>query len=914
MLVGRERERAELERIAAATRNGRSAALILRGPAGIGKSTLLTHLVEHAEPGVQVLRATGVEGEVELPFAALHQLLRPLFQSLHRLPEPQVAALEGAFGMSTAPADRFLVGLAALTLLSNASEENPLLVLVDDAHWLDSATADALMFVARRLEAEGIALVLAARDDSRPLPAPGIPELRVGPLDAQAAAQLLARALPDAAPSTRDRLLREAGGNPLALVELPTALAPEQLDGSAALPEHLPLNERLERIFRHRVMSIPDGHSSVLLLAAAESDGDLATILAAADDPDAAMDVLCAASSTGLVILDQQQVRFRHPLVRSALYQGASLIERRAAHQALARAFEAGDDRRIWHLAAAVVGTDDTVARLLADLAERTRRTGGVATAAQTLRRAAELASTSQTRARWLVDAAECAWTAAETSQAKSLLVRAEALTSDSALRARSARVRGAIMHASSDPAVACEILLGGARLVLDCDTELAQELLVMAARSAWVANTPATLTEIGNLIARLDPDGGGAAAQFARHFRYLGSLAPGAPGSRRPFDAGVADAGTTWLSTASPRPWVWPPVFLPHMTGTTDAMLGAHQRAVDALRKVGAAGALPMSLAPLVALQVVAGQWASGVSLGTEAVALADETGQLGAASHLRAMLAWMAAAQGDDARCRELAERSLSTSVPRRIASAIALAHWALGVNALANGRPERAARLLGDVVAPGGPAEHFMVSWLVLPDFVEAWVRAGEPAQARAALRRFEEQAAPEQTPHLRATWHRCRALLARGDDAEAHYVGALETTYPSPFDIGRAHLLYGEWLRRRRRIKPARSHLHQAASHLRMAGARPWIELAREELRAAGARWPEVAEPPAGLASNVRQLTPRELQIARLAAQGMSNGDIAAQLFLSPRTVGYHLHKTFPKLGITSRTQLYGRTLG
>ncbi|MEU2794533.1 AAA family ATPase [Streptomyces sp. NPDC007100] len=928
MLVGREQERDELGRLLDDARAGRSGTLVLRGPAGIGKSSLLADLVQRAEPDVWVLRAVGVEGEVELPFAALHQLLLSLLPYVSRLPVPQAEALRGAFGMSTASADPFLVALAALTLLSDAAEDAPLLLVVDDAHWLDSATADALMFVARRMDMEGVALVFAARDGSRPFPAPGVPQLQVAPLSEDAAQRLLAAKLPHVAPTARERLLHEAGGNPLALVELPTVLSPEQLDGTAPLPAHLPLSDRLQQVFWHRTLGLPAGYNRVLLLAATESKGDLATLLGAAEDAEAAMDVLSSAASEGLIMLDQHQVRFRHPLVRSAIYQGASLSDRRAAHLALAETVGSEDDRYVWHLAAAAVGTDDTVAKLLAELAERNRRAGGVATAAQALCRAASLASDYRSRARWLVDAAECAWTAAKTAQAEELLDRAEALTDDPALRARSARVRGAITHASSDPAIACRILLDGARLVCDTDAELAGELLVMAARSAWVAGAPAKLTEIGDLIGRLRPapadpartapaDGprtatdAGITDYFSHCFHYLGGLAPDNPHGGRPYTQDISDARMAWLSPGHLKPWVWPPVFLPYLTGSTEEMLHAHQRAVDSLRKVGAAGALPMSLAPLVALQLVTGQWPAALSHGTEALTLADDTGQLGAASHLRAMLAWLAAAQGDGERCRALAEASLAVSVPRRITSAVGLAQWALGLQDLAEGLPDRAARLLDEVASPGGPAGHFMVSWLVLPDLVEAAVRAGKPDQARAALRRFEVQAMPAQLPHLRAMWLRCRALLAPGEDADELYAEALNVAHPSAFDTGRTHLLYGEWLRRNRRIKPAREHLHQAETYLRTLGARPWTELAGHELRAAGDRGRN--QPAPDPSAELGRLTSRELQIARLAAEGMSNREVAARLFLSPRTVAYHLYKLFPKLGITSRTQLYGKSL-
>ncbi|MFI0976931.1 helix-turn-helix transcriptional regulator [Streptomyces sp. NPDC021093] len=906
MLVGREREVGELASIPIDIRRGVSDAVVLRGPAGIGKSALLAHLAQEAEPDARVLSAVGVESEAELPFAALHQLLRPLLPLSDLLPPPQSGALRSAFGMDTAPADRFLVALAALTLLSEASRKAPLLLLVDDAQWLDSPSTEALLFVARRLDAEGVAVVFAVRDGSVPFPAPGVPELRVGPLPEWAAQSLLARLRPDAAPQVRERLLREAGGNPLALVELSAALSPEQLGGLAALPEELPLTERLQRLFRFRATGLLAEPGNALLLCAAEHEGDLAVILRAAQDAERAMDDLSVATSLGLTTLDQERVRFRHPLARSAVYQGAPLAERRAAHIALARSLGEGDDRRVWHLAAAAVGPDDDVAELLAELAGRCRRSGGVTTATKALRRAAALSSTPHRRARHLIDAAECAWTAAETAQAEALLRQAEPLADTPALRARLVRVRGAITHASSDPAVACRTLLEGARLVQEDDPQLAHESLVMAARSAWVAGDPARLVEIAGLLERLPAAETAGRDRFAAHFRYLASLGGSRCAAGR--DRSGAHIPDTWLSPADPRPWVWPPTYLPNLLDATEPLLQAHQRAVDTLRRNDAIGSLPMSLAPLVALQLVTGPWPSAAANGAEALALALETGQLGAASHLRAMLAWLAAAQGDSDRCHELAQECLEIATPRRISSAVALAHGALGLNALAGRQLVRAVQLLGEVCEPGGSAEHFMLCRAVLPDFVEACVRAGEPERARRVLSHWRSGIPEADDPYPRAARLRSQALLAHGDTAEELFLDALADPGPSAFETGRTHLLYGEWLRRDRRIKQACEQLHQAEAQLDRVGAVPWAELARTELRAAGDRATQEPGASAVPPGEGARLTARELQVIRLAAQGLRNGEIAERLFLSPRTVGYHLYKAFPKLGVTSRTQL------
>ncbi|GHC87267.1 helix-turn-helix transcriptional regulator [Streptomyces flavofungini] len=969
MFVGREREQHKLGRIAAALNEGSSGSLVVRGVAGIGKSALLQHLRNTLNPEVQVLTAVGVESETELSFAALHQLLLPLLPDADRLPPPQSAALRSAFGLQSAPADRFLVALGALTLLSEASRGNPLLVLIDDAQWLDTPSADALRFVARRLGAEAVGIVFAARDGIRPFAAPGLPELRVGPLDTSAARTLLTHHLPAAAPVTRDRLLREAHGNPLALAELPRALSRPQLDGAAVLPEELPLTERLQRLYRHRVHGLLARPGNALVLAATEGDGDLAVILRAAEDTDRAMDELGAAESAGLLDLDQHRLHFRHPLVRSAFYQGTPLNHRRAAHIALAEALDPGDDRHVWHRAAAAMAPDGQVCHLLADLADRVRDTGGVATATRALRRAADLAPSSRLRAHLLIDAADCAWTAAETTQAHALLTEAEPLADHPTLRARLMRVRGAIAHASSDPARACATLLEGAALVQDTDPHLARESLAMAARAAWVADDPGRLAQIAGVLddlaaadaagvdaagvdgtgvdgtgagaagldgiapgaARLDGTAPGAAAPgapaeaalaasaphdaFVSHLRYLSGLATDSTTELGPASPeGAADVRgaripETWLDPDDPHPWVWPPTFLPHLLNATLSWRDDLERAVGTLRRHGAVGALPMSLAPLVALQLVTGPWLEATAQGSEALALAQETGQLGAASHLRAMLAWMAAAQGDSARCQILARECLDVAVPRRIASAVTLAHWALGLNGLAERRPGHAAQALGEVCSPGGAAPHFMLRRLVLPDYVEAATRAGQHQRAEEALRRLGGPQAHD-GPHLLAARLRCQALLAQGDRAEELFTTALEKADTSPFEAGRTRLLYGERLRRDRRIKLAREQLRLAEIQLHRIGARPWAQLARMELAAAGDRSAQAAAP--ARTSDHAALTVREQQVVRLAAQGLSNGEIGARLFLSPRTVGYHLYKAFPKLGVTSRSQLLRTT--
>ncbi|QKV96446.1 AAA family ATPase [Streptomyces sp. NA02950] len=931
-VVGRAEEQRTLAAMAAAARDGHSTALVLRGAAGIGKSALLRDLAEGSAEGLRTLWAMGVRSEAGLPFAGLHQVLRPLLRFEGRLPPPQRAALHSAFGMDTASPDSFLVALAALTLLSEAAHETPLLLLVDDAQWIDAASADTLGFVARRLGPEGVAMVLAVRDGSS-FQAPGVPELTLRPLDTAAAGELLDQAVPEGATAVRELLIREAEGNPLALTELSTALSRDQLRGAVPLTDGLPLTKRLHRILPHSAEPLLTEESGVLLLAAAEPEGSLATILGAADHPDRALNLLHQAASARLLSMNQQSVRYRHPLYRSVIYQGASPDRRRAAHLALARAVE-DDDRRIWHLAAAATGPDDELARSLVKLARRTRHTGDAATAARALRRAATLTSAPRHRARWLIDAAECSWTAAEHHQAALLLSQAEPLADTSGLRARLAQLRGAIIHASSDPVVACATLLDGARLVLDSDPELARETLTMAARSAWIAGDPVRLDEVAGLLERLQKDCPEPEATVSRRMaercRYLSGLADAADtAGPTPYGTSCDDrhraAPLSSLPGTGVLPWAGPPTFLPYLVGVADTVLDAYQRTLDTLHRDGSAGALPMLLAPMAALQLVTGRWTDAVALGTEGVSLADETRQLGPASHLRALLAWLAAVTGDGHGCHRLAQEALDIAEPHRISSAAALAYWSLGLQALSDGRPDRAAPILAEVTAPDSPRFHFMISWLAYPDLVEALVRAGEQDRARDALSRFERQGVPDDATQLHAALQRCRALLAPDTEADTLFRRAQRAAGLSMFELGRTQLLYGEWLRRRHRVKDAREQLRRAEERLRTVGAVPWAELAHAELRAAGvrgtgiraARPPAVAPSEASEASEASEpspsspdtlLTARELQVARLAAQGMTNGEIAARLFLSPRTVGYHLYKVFPKLGITSRNQL------
>ncbi|MFH8387803.1 AAA family ATPase [Kitasatospora sp. NPDC018058] len=906
-LEGRDVEQQMMAGVLGRAREGTSGVLVLRGPAGIGKTELLRSVVRQAPTDLMRLSCLGVQTEMGLPYAGLHQLLRPLLGRLGTLPAPQAAALAGAFGLADTEADRFLVALAALTLLTEATENHPmLLAVVDDAQFLDPASRDALRFLARRLEADRVAVLFGVREGcAEDFHAPELPVLRVGPLTDDDGRRVLARSGLPLAESTVNRLLREAAGNPLALTELPLSLTDAQRRGLEPLPEMMPLGERLQEAFLARVRRLPHPSQVFLLMAAVHAGGDLGTLDAAAQRLGLPPDACTAAERAGLVGLRDHTVEFRHPLIRAAACQAMTFADRQAVHRALAEVLTGQPERQVLHLAAATSGTDDELAAQLSAAAARASRAGGAATAVGALERAASLASRPEDRLRYMVEAAESAWRAAQAARANALLEEAGTLTADPGLLARINYLRGSIKHASNNPAAACRTLIEGAAPVMTDEPELAGTMLVMAARGAFVANDAETMARIGHLVADL-------ALPREHPIRRLGRrlVALVDQDLRVPAPDAAAEstdpATLAWLDPVDPQPWVWPPTLYPYVTGVSGHTRQALEGAAGTLRERGQVGRLPMTLAPLVALEIAAGRWASALANGEEGLALAEETGQEGAACHLRVLLAWMAALRGQSERCRELVRQGLAGAAEHRIASAAAIAHWALGLLALGEGRPEDAVELLERVVLPNDAASHFMLAAAVLPDLVEASVRAGRQQAAEEHLCRYEQWRIGPEHRHFQALLDRCRALVRRGDGRDELFRRALDAPAQSPFELARSRLLYGEWLRRERRIKDARAQLQAALAQFRTLEAEHWVQRTKAELRAAGGA--DTAEPvgPTPFAG----LTPREMQIVRYVGRGMSNQEIAAQLFLSPRTVGYHLYKLFPKLGVTSRHQLRG----
>ncbi|MEQ4724658.1 AAA family ATPase [Nonomuraea sp. B19D2] len=879
MLYGRDRETAELGRLLADAAAGRGGAAIVLGEPGGGKSALLRWA--GATPGFQVLTCTGVESEAELPFAALQMLLSGAMRCLPALPAVQSEALRAAFGLTAPGGDnRFLVGLATLSLLAEVAAQGPVLCLVDDAQWLDRPSAEALAFVARRLASEGVLLLFAAREG---FVLPGVPELVLKRLDPVASRELLAEYAPDLPGHVRDRVLAQADGNPLALCELPRA----EMDDLGPLP----LPTRLQDAYQRRIGKLPAPTRTALLVAAAEECGALAATLRGMAELGVAAEALVAAESEGLVTVSDQSVVIRHPLIRAAAYRGSPFTERLAAHAALAGALADDPDRAAWHRAAATTGPDEEVAAELEAAAVRARKRSGHAAAVAALERAARLTPEDGARVRRLVTAAETAVDAGQPDRARHLAGQALRLTGDPRELARIAAVRGRVEFEHGSLRTVHEVLVSAAKQVAPLDAAAAAAMLTDAARASWSAGDPGRVAETYRLLCELPPDPlrqklvdsiGGALKLYSDEAAENVALL------REHVAHGRSGPPALQLNVALQA------LLTGDFDDTRDIMAGL----AEACRSGGTIGRLPAVLCTLATAEINLSRYRDAAGSAAEALRIAEDTGQPSRVAHAEALLAYLAAVSGDDERCRELAERNLRRFPAHANALMAAWCEWALALLDLGRGRYEAVldrleAATRGPIVHVG-PAVHFA------PDQVEAAVRLGRPERAREPLARLERWAATVRLPWEDGLVLRCRALLT-GDGAI--YEQALELEGEArPFQRARTELLYGEWLRRERRKSEARGHLREALARFERLGATPWADHTRAELRAAG----ESSAPAAP--DLLAQLTPQELQVVRLAATGATNKEIAAQLFLSPKTVGHHLYRAFPKLGISTRTEL------
>jgi DNA-binding CsgD family transcriptional regulator len=897
-LAGRRTECGVLDALLLAVRAEESRVLVVHGEPGMGKTALLEYLAAQAA-GCRVLRAAGVQSEMELAFAGLHLLCAPLLGRLAGLPRPQAEALRTAFGMSEGPVpDRFLVGLAVLGLLSEAAGERPLLCVVDDAQWLDRASTQVLAFVARRLGAESVGLAFGTRVPGGELA--GLPELEVGGLPEADARALLEAVLTGPVDArVRDEIVAETRGNPLALLELPRGVTAAELAGGFGLPGALPLTGRIEDSFRRQIDALPVQARRLTLVAAADPTGDPVLVWRAAGRLGIGAAAARPVAEAGLAEFGAR-VRFRHPLVRSATYRSASAVDRQEVHRVLAEATDpaADPDRRAWHRAQAADGPDEDVAAELERSAGRAQARGGLAAAAAFLERAAELTADPARRAERTLAAAQADMRAGAFGRALELLATAEAGPVDDGQGARADLLRGQIAFASGPGSDAPLLLLKAARRLEPLDLDLARETYL----DAWLAALYA-----GHLAV------GGDLEEVSRAARAM----PISPHPARPADLlldGLAALVTDGPAAAAPA--------LRQATSAfTDADIPAEKafrlgraariiyqalwegegwrltmRQVQLARDVGALDQLPFLLVVLAVADVARGDFAAAASLIAETDAVCEATG-----SHIAPYGAMvLAASVGRQAEAAPLIRAVLEQAPAQGEGAAVTWAHWAAAV--LYNGLGQYADALAAAQQARGHRLVH--ISMWALPELVEAAVRTGNTGLAGEALDQLSGWTQAGRTDWGLGVEARCRALLSDGEAADRLYREALVRlgrTGMRP-DLARARLLYGEWLRRQRRRTDAREQLRAACQMLEAIGMDAFAGRARRELRAAGV----IAR---GRAVSVQaELTAQEAQIARLAADGLSNPEIGTRLFLSPRTVQYHLGKVFTKLDITSRTQL------
>jgi DNA-binding CsgD family transcriptional regulator len=897
VLAGREQELHHLTAALTDARAGRGRVVVLRGEPGVGKSALLSETVA-AATDMTVLRTRGVEAEVDLPFAALHRLLRPALHHIDRLPAPQADALRTAFGMQPGRADdRFLLFLAVLNLIAELADERPVLCAVDDTHWLDTASADALTFAARRLDAEPAAMVLAVRDGAADhLELDDLPTLHLTPLGLSAATQLLRAEIgTDVHPDVCVRLATAAGGNPLALVELTRALSLDQITGRQPLPAPLPVTAQIESTFLQQVRRLPPGTQRLLLAAAADDTGRLATVLAAARGLGVDETALGAAERGGIVRVADGGVDFRHPLLRSAIYQGATFSDRQAVHRALADtlADSAEPDRRAWHLAAAATGPDAGVADALAEAALRADRRGAFAAAASALERSAEITPDADQRAQRLSEAAERAWRANQHDRAARLLDHATTVPTTPTVRSRIEYLRGMAQLAAGMSTSAYRIVRDAAEGLAATDPAGALQLLLFAAEAASNATDADAVVSLGALASELrtgDTVREGFVVDIltgtADHFagRPAAAVAP----LRRAIAAAADFTEPTLLMVAGRAGFY---------VGDDAAAHHFSSTAVELARDAGDIGIIPVAGARAGLADILAGRWAAAEAAATEAVGLADAIGQPTIAGHGLACLALHAAVSGHVEKCRSHADRVAALAASRPMSFVEDWARWALGVLDLSQEQPRAAFGRLREI-------RHPVVLVFSTLDRIESAVRADESDTALRWIADLDDYAAACAQPWALARLAHGRAMVTDMPDSQTWFDEALEhhRSANRPFERARTQLEYGVALRRARRRTAARDHLQAAFETFDALGADPWSERAQLELRACGQSVRKRDD------TAWQRLTPQESQVAGFVAQGLTNADVAAKLFLSRRTIDFHLRNVFTKLGVTSRTEL------
>ena len=906
ILVGRTKEVGALEDVLSAVRSGLSGVLVLHGEVGVGKTALLDWAAGTAAD-MRVVRVAAAESEADLGFAGLHQLLAPLLDGLDRLPGPQRAALELAFGRSEGPPpERFLVGLAALTLLTDAAATRPVLCVVDNGQWLDSESAEVLAFVARRLLADQVGMLFAVRDgERRAVKLSGLPELPVTALSERAAREVLAEAAGGRVDArVSERIVAETAGNPLGLVEFGRELTVEERSGTVPLTGPLRFGGRLEKLYLSRVQALPADIQTLLLIAAADQLGDPAKVWRAAGwlgiDHEAA-----DLSAVERLVTLAPGLQFRHPLMRSIVYYGAPVVARWRVHEALAAASDPKQDpdRRAWHLAQAAPGPDEAVAGELERSAGRARGRGGWASSAAFLERSAELTPAAKAKAGRLVAAAEARLVAGETSAARALLDRAAPDSPDPLVRARARRLEGAILFAAGKPAEAAAALLAAARTIGPSDARQARDVLLEALAAQLWGGQDTAAGDIPRVLRSLPraPQSPATAGDL-----LLDGFAAVAEGRLGP-GAGLLRQAVVAVTDGQPVPGDAPQRFLAFRLAATELYDDSARREladgwVARTRDRGAFAATVVGLGFQALSQLAEGRFAASESTITEARTLAEAMRNQTYLDGLAAAELELLACRGDQASARLLADRLslVMTGHGHGHGLGVQQVHKALATLELGLGHYEQALRHARAAVSDGPLLKYQSGPELL----IEAAVRSGDRAAAAAALAAVAPWWQACDTSWSQGLLARCQALLADDDHAEDAYrlsIEHLQRCQVTP-ELARSHLLYGEWLRRRRRRRGAREQLRIACELFGTLGMTAFAERAGAELRAAGEH---AAARPAGTPD---ALTPQEAQVARLAAEGATNREIAARLFVSASTVDYHLRKVFRNLGVTRRAQL------
>ncbi|MEW2044309.1 AAA family ATPase [Streptomyces sp. NPDC005476] len=903
-LLGRDSECKALDELVAGARAGRSGVLVLRGEPGIGKTELLRHLLGRAT-GCRTIRAAGVQSEMELSYAGLHQLCAPLLSGLDQLPEPQRDALGTAFGLRAGAApDRFLVGLATLSLIADAGGGQPLVCVVDDAQWLDMASALTLEFVGRRLLAESVVLVFAVREPSAGHTFGSLPELSLAGLIERDSRTLLDSVVTGPLDErVRDRIVAESRGNPLALLELPRGLTTAEMAGGFGRPDASPLSSQIEQGFLRRVQALPSETRRLLFIAAAEPLGDVTLLRRAAGRLGIDADIAVSHEGVADLITLGTRVRFRHPLVRSAAYRAAGPSERREVHRALADVTDArlDPDRRAWHLADAASGPDETVAAALERSAGRAHARGGIAAAAAFLQRATALTQDPARRAQRALDAAQAKLHTGAFEPAATLLATAAAGPLDELGRARIEVLRAGIAFAQNRGGEAPQLLLAAARRFgrLD-DVALARETYLDAMTAAIFAGRLARgpgLLEVAEAAREAPP-----ARQPQVSDLVLDALAvrvaDGSPASASMMEHALEALCDERLPVQEQLRRLWLASIIASDLWDDERWHAAATRHVTVTREAGALSALPDALDSRAFVHLIAGELAAAESLIEEIEAVCAATGN---SNPGRVGPLGLAVWRGREGQARTLIDAALAEAVPRGQGAIVTVTRWYEAV--LCNGLGQYAQALAAAREAAAEQREFSSPRW-GLVELIEAAVRSDSSESAADALEQLSEVTRASGTDWALGVEARSRALLSEGDSAERLYREAIERLARTRvrMELARAHLLYGEWLRRENRRSDARAQLDVAHEMFSRFGAEAFAERARGELQATGAkvRTHAVATPKA--------LTSQEAQIARLAGQGLTNPEIGAQLFISRHTVEWHLRKVFSKLSISSRREI------